>query len=58
MSDMFQAPFVVFNRQGTSFEPFGLKFTGGMSSEVDEHNMMADMAVDGGCEFFRGFRCL
>ena len=46
---------VVFNRQGTGLEPFGLILTGGMSTQVDEHTMMAYVAVHGGCAFFRGF---
>ena len=55
MSDMFQALCVVFNRQGTSLEPFGLIFTGRMSTKVDAHTMMDDMAVHGGDVFFRDF---
>ena len=57
VADMFQALFVVCNRQGICFEPFGLIFTGGMSTKVDEHTMVAYMAVHGGCVFFRGFWC-
>ena len=52
---MFQVLCVVFNRQGTSLEPFGLIFTGGMSTKVDEHTMVDDMAVHGECVFFRSF---
>ena len=52
---MFQAVCVVFNWQATILEPSRLIFTGGMSTKVDEHTMVAYMAEHGGHVFFRGF---